>query len=180
MGGNQSARKLQIDNDSDPSTVITVSEKVVQRIRSGGDKENQQPNPVKAVRSITPNDDINSSLERFQNGIPFVTAKMIRQEIEHELQKNNQYWENRLLNLQKNHEKINLIMEQEYIRSVEQIKKELPSLPPENAVIPCQDKKGNVIKCYKMYSKKPLLCAQEVQEFNCCLKDTRVKLLSQK
>lgn len=181
MGANQSTRKLQIDNENDPATVIKVSEKVVQRIRSGAEKEAEQElkQQAKKVRSFKRTNDSNIG-NLFDDGVPFVTARMIRQEVEDELQKNNKYWENRISELQRSHERINEIMEREYIKSVEDIKRELPPLPPEKSTLPCQDKKGSIINCYKMYSKRPLLCAQEVEAFNCCMKDSRLKILSQK
>nr|BAN20847.1 conserved hypothetical protein [Riptortus pedestris] len=183
MGANPSTtRKLQIDNENDPATVIKVSEKVVQRIRSGAEKEAEQElaQQAKKVRSFKRSDNNTNNANIFDDGVPFVTARMIRQEVEDELQKNNKYWESRIKELQQGHERINEIMEREYIKSVEDIKRELPKLPPENAVPPCQDKKGNIIKCYKTYSKRPLLCAQEVEAFNCCMKESRLKVLSQK
>nr|XP_014281081.1 uncharacterized protein LOC106683872 isoform X2 [Halyomorpha halys] len=151
MGGSHSARKLSVENENDPSTVIKVSENVVQRIRSGAAAEAESE-----------------------------FRKQKHQEVEDELQKNNQYWERRIACLQESHQKINQIMEEEYIKSVEDMKRQLPRIPPEHAKLPCQDKKGMLLTCYKMYPKRPLLCAQEVEAFNCCMKNERIRVMNAK
>lgn len=180
MGNSHAARKLSVENENDPSTVIKVSENVVQRIRSGAvaDTETEFRKQKHKVRTSKSSD--SSSLDIFEDGVPFVTARMIRQEVEDELQKNNQYWEKRIACLQESHQKINQIMEEEYIKSVEDIKRQLPKIPPDHLKLPCQDKRGMLLTCYKMYPKRPLLCAQEVEAFNCCMKNERIRVMNAK
>lgn len=49
---------------------------------------------------------------------PSLTSIQIRQNNVNELKKNDEYWEKRIVDLQKNHEKIQEIMELEYNKAV--------------------------------------------------------------
>ncbi|XP_073985820.1 coiled-coil-helix-coiled-coil-helix domain containing 3 isoform X2 [Rhodnius prolixus] len=148
MGGQHSTQRISIDNEGDPASVIKVSESVVDRLKGGTDQ----------------------TMEKEEEEISKPNV------LEKEIQKNNEYWEKRIGELQKTHEQMDKIMEEEYLKATEEIKKILPKVRPANAKLPCQGGRSDVTKCYKSHPQQPLNCAAEVEQFANCLTNTRIKL----
>lgn len=129
MGSGQSARKLTISNEEEVG-VIKVSNAVVQRLQGleneigGKDVRAAQPlypTPPPSGIPITP---VQSGLP---NGVPVyhypeytISALEIQQQKEEELKSQDQYWQRRLFNLERNHEQIDAIMEMEYKKAIEE------------------------------------------------------------
>ncbi|XP_075216759.1 coiled-coil-helix-coiled-coil-helix domain containing 3 [Lycorma delicatula] len=169
MGGQQSARRITIDND-EPYNVIKVSEEVVERFKGavdGNAKPNSPRSPSSTVH-IQPKN-IQSKTDD-EDGT--VTSLDVKKQYEEELKQNNEYWQNRIKALQDSQDKIQITWNEEYKRAIDDIEKCFPSRSG-NKDVPCSDKKSLVISCYKKNSKQPLLCANEVQEFSDCLNGLR-------
>ncbi|XP_073985819.1 coiled-coil-helix-coiled-coil-helix domain containing 3 isoform X1 [Rhodnius prolixus] len=181
MGGQHSTQRISIDNEGDPASVIKVSESVVDRLKGGTDQTME-----KEEEEISKPNVRNYGLTHFHHvavpenlpiqGLPYITSKDIQQVLEKEIQKNNEYWEKRIGELQKTHEQMDKIMEEEYLKATEEIKKILPKVRPANAKLPCQGGRSDVTKCYKSHPQQPLNCAAEVEQFANCLTNTRIKL----
>ncbi|KAK9506430.1 hypothetical protein O3M35_008373 [Rhynocoris fuscipes] len=154
MGGQQSTRRISIDNDIDPASVIKVSEAVVERLRGGTEPIDEQEQEDEASQPPPPQKNV----------------------IEAEVEKNTEYWERRLADLQDTHEQMNKIMEEEYVKAQEDIAEFLPRIISPNSPLPCQDGKAKVTSCYKAHPKQSLNCAAEVEQFASCLINTRIKL----
>ncbi|KAJ8929265.1 hypothetical protein NQ314_018058 [Rhamnusium bicolor] len=153
MGGVPSkTRKLTVEND-DPTSVIKVSEGVVDRIR-GNQLVRQEAQPSPGV--VAP-----------QQAGPFIA----------ELKKNDEYWENRIRSLEANHKRMNEIMEQEYNKACDQVQGNKMSTAVESKP-PCQDTKRAVMECYKHYPNEPMRCAKVVQAFQECVDLKRTHLIA--
>ncbi|KAJ8956023.1 hypothetical protein NQ318_006299 [Aromia moschata] len=155
MGGAPSkTRKLTVEND-DPTSVIKVSEGVVDRIRG-----NQMQLCIHTLDPLL--------LRRFFFNEPSLTSLQMRQANIAELKKNDDYWENRIRNLEANHKKINEIIDEEQKKAVE----EVMGTKKSTAVLiqpPCQDTKKAVLECYRHYPNEPMRCAKVVQAFQECV-----------
>uniref|UniRef100_A0A069DQ23 Putative head-elevated expression protein n=1 Tax=Panstrongylus megistus TaxID=65343 RepID=A0A069DQ23_9HEMI len=181
MGGQQSTRRISIDNEGDTASVIKVSESVVDRLKGG-----PEPCPDKEEEDVSKPNVRNPGLTNYKHvpvpenipiqGLPYITSKDIQQELEKEIQKNNEYWEKRIGELQKSQERMNRIMEEEYVKATEEIQKVLPKVRPANAKLPCQGGRSSVTSCYKNHPRQPLNCAAEVEQFANCMTSTRVNL----
>lgn len=176
MGGSQSSRRISIDND-DPGNVIKVSESVVQRLK----RSSSEPSvPKVATRSLDEKpikESVKREVEDEDSISPgLLTSHQLRKQIERELEENNKYWEERFKKVQENNDKMSNIIQLEYARAYKEIEANFPRLPPENAKLPCQDKKCYVVECCKKNLNQPLLCAKEVRDFSSCIMKTRIKL----
>lgn len=166
MGGNQSSRKITIEND-DPTNVVQVSNDVVQRLK-GADKYPDKP--------CEP--EVNTSGQKSPGpgqvlGSPFITSHQLKQEIEKEIQKNDQHWEKRIKRLQEDSEKINQRMQSEYEKAHKEMESNYPKISADGTKTPCQDKKSEIVSCFKSNQSQPLLCAKQVLEFTDCITNTR-------
>jgi len=177
MGGGQSTRKIQVDND-EPVGVIKVSENVVQRLKSNSGGSN-----VGTASSYSlPHQDMsanNQNVSYQQHPVyipqPYVTSSMVREQVEKELEKNDRYWESRIRGLQENQNKLSLIMESEFNKAYKEIEKNFPVIAPKNAVIPCQDFKSKVVDCFRNNANQTLNCRDIVNEFTSCVSNSRSK-----
>lgn len=127
MGSSQSARKLTISNEEEVG-VIKVSNAVVQRLQGaeddvgGKDVRGAQPpypTPPPVGSPASPVQGGASSGVAVYHYPEFtISALEIQQQKEEELKSQDQYWQRRLENLEKNHEKINAIIKNEYKKAV--------------------------------------------------------------
>ncbi|XP_066249986.1 MICOS complex subunit Mic19 [Euwallacea similis] len=174
MGANPSkTRTLTVEND-DPTSVIKVSDDVVDRIRG----------VVKTVRGQEPTYPQSPIITHAPTGVPVylyepsLTSLQIRQANVAELKKNDEYWENRLRSMEDDHKKMKIIMDEEYQRALNEFKtgKPLQTLKE----IPCLDVKKAVMECYRNNVDCPMNCAKIVQAFQECVDSKRTCLLARR
>lgn len=174
MGGQQSSRRLIIEND-DSNNVIKVSEKVVERLKGsieGNDKRSSNPAPP--PRSMSANT-VHIQPRAISDEVGSITSLDIKKQYEEELKNNNEYWEERIKNLQESHERINQTWDREYKKAIEDVDKSFPQFKGKDKKLPCQDQKTTVLNCYKKNNDKPLNCANEVQAFVNCMNNVIVE-----
>ncbi|RZC36666.1 uncharacterized protein BDFB_003076 [Asbolus verrucosus] len=175
MGGSQSrTRKLTVEND-DPTSVIKVSDDVVQRIKNS---QEARPAPESSFQQQAPPQQPPLVQQPTFMYEPNVTSVQLRQVNIAELKKNDRYWENRLKCQQANHQKINEIMEAEYKKAVEEMEVPAASRTSSKALPPCQDSKKAVMKCYIENPHEPMKCAKVVQAFQQCVDTKRASLIA--
>ncbi|XP_047985691.1 MICOS complex subunit MIC19-like [Leguminivora glycinivorella] len=90
----------------------------------------------------------------------------------------NEYWNQRLEALKKEHQLINKIVESEYEKTVEHAKKYYeprPTLTIEKIkkVKPCLDCRLKIMQCYEENPHQPLVCSEVVQAFTECVASCR-------
>ncbi|CAH1102170.1 unnamed protein product [Psylliodes chrysocephalus] len=166
MGGSSSAtRKLTVEND-DPTSVIKVSEEVVDRLRGSNVVRTKEPQYGK------PPPDQGGQFPLYWNPSN-LTSQQIQHLTANELQKNDQYWQQRIKNLEEKHKKMNQVMEDEYVKAVNEFtaKKIDRKLPP------CKETEHAVKECYLEYPREPMRCAKVVQAFQECVDLKRNTLL---
>ncbi|XP_045462647.1 MICOS complex subunit MIC19 [Harmonia axyridis] len=176
MGGNTSrTRKITIENDN-AANVIKVSDDVVERLK-GKQKQVRSQEPEDSTLSASNNVSILGVPLFLQE--PSLTSLQIRQQKLEELKKNDEYWENRIKNLEDCHRKINDIMEDEYKKTLDNKKvplkdtKEISKLLP-----PCHEVQLEVIACYKQNAKNPMNCSNIVQAFQDCVDEKRTDIMA--
>ncbi|XP_018321290.1 MICOS complex subunit MIC19 [Agrilus planipennis] len=160
-------RKLTIENE-DSRNVIKVSDEVVQRLK--GREE---------VRNLTPR----SSVQVIPEGVPVyyypepvLTSLQCRQQKQNALEENDKYWERRIRDLQKGHDKMHEVMQCEYKKAIEEIQETKKT----NKEVPCKENKLKVLDCYQKYPNEPMRCAQIVQDFADCVDSHRASRTSSK
>nr|CAH7741923.1 unnamed protein product [Callosobruchus chinensis] len=108
---------------------------------------------------------------------PSLTTLQLRQTHVAELKKNDEYWEERLKQLEDKHKKMNEIMEQETKKAIEELAgKRTPvakKIEP-----PCLDSKKAVMECYACYPNEPMRCAKVVQAFQQCVDHKRSQIIA--
>ncbi|CAG9826680.1 unnamed protein product [Diabrotica balteata] len=170
MGASSSAtRKLTVEND-DPTSVIKVSEEVVDRLKGSQVVRNefkQQaiPPPVQG-----------GPFPIFINE-PSLNSYQLRQANVAELKKNDEYWQQRLKNLEEKHKKINDVLDQEYQKALEELSSGKLGRIAKN-LPPCKDTERAVMECYKCNPNEPMKCARVVQAFQECVDLKRNCLLA--
>lgn len=130
MGAEQSTRKITIDNNED-ADVIKVSHSVVERLTHKANQNGASANEVRPSSEPQLNKAVPQSP---QSGVPVpsgypvyyypeltLTALEIQQQKEKELRNQDQYWQNRMINLEKNHLKINRIIDEEYKKASKEL-----------------------------------------------------------
>ncbi|XP_053976693.1 MICOS complex subunit MIC25-like [Hylaeus volcanicus] len=193
MGAGQSARKLTIDNDEEID-VIKVSNAVVQRLTqraketsSGSETKRDEVRPTTDTQStVVSSKPSESSNVPLTSGYPVyhypqltLSALEIQQQKEHELHSQDQYWQNRLKNLEKNHLKINNIMDQEYKKATEELYvNDQKNVNVQDAIQPCLENTTKVLKCYQEYPKEILMCSNLVKEFSNCVDQRRARVIA--
>ncbi|KAF7281155.1 uncharacterized protein LOC143203828 [Rhynchophorus ferrugineus] len=175
MGGSPSkTRKLTVEND-DPTSVIKVSDDVVDRIRGVAQAVRKQEVAVPQVTQITTPQPATSVLPVYLHE-PSLTSIQIRQANVAELQKNDDYWNSRLKALEENHKRMNKVMEEEYNKALEEFKVGKPAQGLKE--IPCLDMKKAVMECYRCNPDEPMRCSKIVQAFQECVDHKRSCLLA--
>ncbi|XP_056643117.1 MICOS complex subunit MIC19 [Diorhabda sublineata] len=174
MGASSSAtRKLTIEND-DPTSVIKVSEEVVDRLTGSQVKsENvKQPPPMPPPHGGA------GPFPMFWHE-PSLNTYQVRQASTAELKKNDEYWQQRLKNLEDKHKKMNEVLDKEYEKALQEVSSKnfagnVQNLPP------CKDREHAVMECYKCNPNESMKCAKVVQAFQECVDLRRNCLLASK
>ncbi|XP_054263096.1 MICOS complex subunit Mic19 [Macrosteles quadrilineatus] len=179
MGGGQSTRKIQIDND-EPVGIIKASENVVQRLKStngGGSNIGASSNYTQPSSPDKMSNNSQNQSHQVPAYIPqpYVTSSMVREQVEKELEKNDRYWESRIRGLQENQNKLSYIMESEFNKAYKEVGKNFPVIAPKSVVMPCQDIKTKLVDCFKNNANQTLNCSKIVNEFTSCVSNSRPK-----
>jgi coiled-coil-helix-coiled-coil-helix domain-containing protein 3 len=179
MGGSQSTntRRISVLND-DPSSVIKVSDSVVQRLKGETEVKENQSESRPVSKSQSDDQKVTSSFPHsyYGRGTP-KTSLEIRQDKEAALRENDQYWEKRLKTLEENHMMINRKMEEEYKKAAKEVEELFSRLPARREQPPCTNAGHYVKKCYQQNPREVLKCAKEVEAFVACVDMKRVNLL---
>lgn len=187
MGSSQSARKLTISNEEEVG-VIKVSNAVVQRLQGAEDEtggkdvrgvQPSYPMPLPSGVPIPYAQDIPSNGVAVYHYPEFtISALEIQQQKEEELKSQDQYWQRRLQNLERNHEKINAVIETEYKKAMEEFsdgEKVQVSRAPRP---PCVEHSNKVLKCYQENPKEILKCSNLVEQFSNCVDQRRATIIA--
>ncbi|KRT81392.1 hypothetical protein AMK59_4952, partial [Oryctes borbonicus] len=171
MGGQSSrTRRITLENE-DPTNVIKVSDEVVNRLRSSEEVRKKaavrQPPPYAAIPEGPPP-------PPFYHYEPTLTSLQIRQEAAEDLKKNDDYWANRIQDLEKRHEKMKHVMEDEFKKAMDELEVKKIRQPGAKCPVPCISMRKNVAACYKKHPNEPMKCAKEVQAFTECVDSKRV------
>ncbi|XP_031838150.1 coiled-coil-helix-coiled-coil-helix domain containing 3 [Nomia melanderi] len=194
MGAGQSARRLTINNEDDID-VIKVSNSIVQRLTQKANEANikstnelESPNLAQPLGNKNiPSPPPESRSTPVSSGYPTyyypqmtITALEMQQQKEQELLKQDQYWKKRLENLEKNHVKINQIINEEYKKAVEElyVDRDKKNVNIHNTVQPCLGSIDKVLKCYQEYPKEILKCSNLVEEFSNCVDERRATVIA--
>uniref|UniRef100_T1GEX9 CHCH domain-containing protein n=1 Tax=Megaselia scalaris TaxID=36166 RepID=T1GEX9_MEGSC len=185
MGARQSSepRTVNLGNDS-PLGVIDVSDDVVKRLKQGlatkaaasttAPVEKQEtvvasPAPSRAPEVHTVFVPASGYRE------PSLTAIELKKKSEQQLRENDLYWRQRMNALEGSLNKTNAIMEKEYSKAVEDVKKQFADAPAQRQLPPCQDLKAKLIACYRSCNGETLKCSEAVEAFTECVSKNRVQ-----
>ena len=124
MGSNQSARKLTIPNDAEGEGVIQVSNAIVQRLTQGMQEtsDNSKDVRIQQTQPSTPEGGVAPP----PSGYPTyysdhtISALEMQTRKDAEIDRLEEYWNNRLFNLKKSHMQINQIFDCEYKKAIAQ------------------------------------------------------------
>lgn len=178
MGSSQSTRKISVDNE-EPVSVIRVSENVAKRLKTTNEAD--KPNAT-STTTVIPQPEVPASNpimnQNPYEGVyipqPYMTSTMVRQQIEKELEKNDQYWELRVKGLQENQNKITRILELEFHKAYNEVESTFPSkIAPGSSNVPCEDFKSRIVDCFKNNANHTLNCSTVVKEFTTCISNCR-------
>ncbi|XP_022915729.1 MICOS complex subunit Mic19 [Onthophagus taurus] len=178
MGAQQGkTRKLTLEND-DPTSVIKVSDDVVQRLRCAeakrrGSSGQAPPQQLHSHQIIS-----NNPPPPFYHYEPTFTSLQIRQEAAEKLRKNDEYWTRRIHDLEKNNEKMRILMEEEYKKAMDEMNSKTSKSP--FSEMPCIMNRKKVMECYQQYPNEPMRCAKEVQAFAACVDMKSIKVVENK
>ncbi|ENN72220.1 MICOS complex subunit MIC25 isoform X1 [Dendroctonus ponderosae] len=170
--GPSKTRRLTVEND-DPTSVIKVSEDVVDRIRGVAQTVRSQEAHSYPPQMPTPQAPTVVPVYLHE---PSLTSLQIRQANVAELKKNDEYWANRIKALEQNHKKMNSVMDEEYKKALDEFKSGKPAQALKE--IPCLDSRKAVMDCYKKNPDCPMNCAKIVQAFQECVDYKRSCLLA--
>ncbi|KAG5318402.1 MIC25 protein, partial [Pseudoatta argentina] len=166
MGSGQSARKLTISNEEEIG-VIKVSNAIVQRLAQGEKSKSHKPLPDE--KPAAPIQDPVPDASEATTGQPVyypeltMSALQIQQQMEEELNRQNQYWQRRLQNIENSYQKINRVLEEEYKKAANE------SSVAKSEVQPCLENSNKVLKCFQDHPKETLKCSDLVEEFSNCV-----------
>lgn len=136
MGSSQSARKLTIVNEEDDVNVIRISDAVAKRLAQSAETANEKPaaaataavtrEAVRAPAQVSTSDAAlparnAAAKQELSNGYYpqfTISALEMQQEKERELADQETYWQRRLQNLERTHEKINRAIDEEYKKAL--------------------------------------------------------------
>lgn len=160
-------RKLTINNPDD-ATIIKVTENVVDRLQEANTKEDASlpQNAIKKTEFL----DGNSVLDSKE--AVFISSFNIKSQIENAIEKNDKYWENRIKLLRDVYRKINVELKNEYDKAITEVNQSLGKqyLTNDKGNLQlCQNVRNDVIQCYNANKNRPLLCHEEVKNFNQCV-----------
>lgn len=126
MGASQSARKLTIANEEDDVNVIRISDAVAHRLAQSASEAPQgaAPTPASPVRdTVTSHAVPTKTVGHSDIGDAFyppftISALEVKQKMEKELSEQEEYWKRRMMNLEKKHESINRVLDEEYKKAL--------------------------------------------------------------
>ncbi|XP_059058408.1 uncharacterized protein LOC131851863 [Achroia grisella] len=159
MGGSQSTRKISVDNEN----AIQVSQEALDRIQAQlSARQAEQPQSAPPPQYAPP---------------PYYDS----QKRQNENAAEEAYWNRRIDNLKRAHEKITTGMIIEYQKTLKEAN-DLFELAQQDKITsklpPCQDEKAKVLDCYSANANKSLLCSVLVNQFNDCVCKSRVAAVS--
>lgn len=197
MGSGQSARKLTVENEEkDDNGILKLSDELIERLRNRAETiaaaEETQSSEVRPATQVQhapiqagppsqlPPRDLPAGgypLQYYPNYT--LTAFQIQQQKEQELKAQEEYWKKRLNNLERNHYKINNIMEAEYKRASQELYVDgKKSVNPAETVQPCLENSQKILKCYQENPKEVLKCSTLVEEFSNCVDLRRARVIA--
>ncbi|XP_068626823.1 uncharacterized protein Chchd3 [Battus philenor] len=158
MGGSQSTRKLSVDNEN----AIQVSQEAIDRIQAQlTAKQAEQPQLPPPIQYAPP---------------------PIYESVKHQdYAAEEAYWAQRIENLKRTHEKINVDMQVEYQKTLKEANELFNMVQGDkiaNKLPPCQEEKAKVLECYSANPNKSLMCSVIVNQFNDCVCKSRIAAVS--
>jgi len=182
--GASTSRGISIKNPEPPGKIIQITEDVAKRMtqRYGqspvtGEQQakaeaEQRPAQSTEMRSVpNPNPSQitqHGILNVGSKGIPVVEtvgAYEVRQQKDHELRQNDEFWSVKLRDLEARYVAAAFAAEGEFNKELEKLDKLVPQ--PQAPV--CQDFTVKVAQCYQENSKQALKCSDIVREFALCV-----------
>lgn len=127
MGAGQSYRKLTIANEEDDINVIRISDAVAHRLAQSATEVPQSAAasaPASPVREVSTAHIVPTKTVGHQEVVdafypPFtISALEVKQRMEKELSEQEEYWKKRMIELQKKHENINHLLDEEYKKAL--------------------------------------------------------------
>lgn len=192
MGSNQSAHKLTVTNEDEGEGVIQVSNAIVQRLKQGIKDASNEPasadvriqkssrpaSPVggEAPTPLPPGNVPPSGYPSFYYPEYTISAIQMQKQKEAELDKVDEYWKKRVLNLEKKHEEINTILASEYKKATAEYNNDKKIRG--DVTIPCIENTKKIAKCYQDHPNQALECAPLVKEFSSCVDECRTRILA--
>ncbi len=177
--GSSAARKITVDNPEDGGAVIKITENVVGRLREGAvtvtnrtDSANYgSASESKSSSGVSTSLDYKSPSSDAEGNVLFV-SRHIRRQMEDELERNNQHWENRLKILRDSYNKIDDELRREYRAAVAETNRisAATNANGKRSMVEssssCKMVRDKVIQCYNLNRMQPLACSKEVEKFD--------------
>uniref|UniRef100_A0A6M2DEI7 Putative head-elevated expression protein n=1 Tax=Xenopsylla cheopis TaxID=163159 RepID=A0A6M2DEI7_XENCH len=184
MGAQQSnARTLTVEND-DPTLVIKVSEELVDRLkgklRAGEVAHHQQASAPQVIRSDVAHPTVDQSQAPIYYPYPGVSSIQLMKEKEEQIRNNDQYWQNRIKDIERHQKKMSSMLEKEYEAAMNEIKQTFSSEPSKYQLPPCGDMGSKLMSCYQTNANAPLKCSTVFQEYSQCVNVHRMQTLTAK
>ncbi|RZF48930.1 hypothetical protein LSTR_LSTR003006 [Laodelphax striatellus] len=183
MGSQESTtRKISIENDEQPEIeVLTSSSHNIEpeNINNPANVVAQNINypcperPKNETSSEIPTEDSPGKRKE-------LSEKELNLQYMETLKTNKENWNRKIQDLKEKHKKIYSDYIVEYQKAVDFVEEHSPKERKKNAVVPCNDIKEKVLKCYKENKTEALVCSLLVQEFMKCLDGARCDVLEKK
>ncbi|ALC48022.1 l-3-03670, partial [Drosophila busckii] len=190
MGAKQSRepRSVSIEN---PTGVLDISDDVVKRLKQGISQQAREHAAVAEESKPAPKAQVKAPVSSpapkvvyqaptpvyVQGGGHTISAADVQRQMNQQLQKNDELWQQRMAKLEENLKKTNTIMESEYANAVENVHKRFVSTAAAHKTPPCQDLKAQLLACYRAHPGETLKCMEEVTQFRQCVDMHRIKKL---
>jgi coiled-coil-helix-coiled-coil-helix domain-containing protein 3 len=183
--GASTSRRLTVRND-DPR-IIQVSEDVVRRLKSSGSGDNRgsqqyreektsssesqtptqpQPQPMYPSPQIfDPQSYVLGFGASGQPTIETISALEVRKQKEEELKANDEFWRQKLREIEQRYVKAEVAVGDEFNRQLAK----LSALVPVQGEQKCKEMSTKVAECYRTHPNQPLKCSGVVKEFAKCV-----------
>lgn len=182
MGSSQSTRRLTISNEEPEADVIKLSNSLVERLananREGVTSEKLSANkldPAPAPAPLPP-----PARQEHLAHYPVYyctdltqTALQVQQQHNEEIQKLDEHWQKYVENLKKDYSTTKAIMEEEYVKALEEYKSGKQTGIIDQAKQPCNDNSIKILQCYQAHPNEILKCSPLVEEFSKCVDQHR-------
>ncbi|CAG9761761.1 unnamed protein product [Ceutorhynchus assimilis] len=89
-----------------------------------------------------------------------------------------EYWHNRTKHMEESHREINVVIDREFNKALNEVKSSRTAGDSRMKEVPCLDYERAVLDCYRMHNEEPMCCARIVQAFQECVDFKRVCLLN--